>query len=202
MNDQQRIQLQNMISKHNVSDQTDLIRQLQHSRLIRDDVNKLVKIVQAHYIENDETSAEKIKEEGVQQCSFLFRFYTDIFNKIRTREINLEFLYRALFVLEKIENNEVGQHEASFEVGMILKEMYLDSAVRKADKLNNNIRNENNDNNNSNNNNDNTHMALGEQEKHVEKEEIKDITWAVFKKQKLKLLKKMNNKKQPSTTNI
>jgi hypothetical protein len=195
MNDQQRIQLQNMINKHNVSDQTDLIRQLQHSRLIRDDVNKLVKIVEAHYIENDETSAEKIKEEGVQQCSFLFRFYTDIFNKIRTREINLEFLYRALFVLEKIENNEVGQHEASYEVGMILKEMYLDSAVRKADKLNHN----HDDNNNE--NNDNTHMAVGE-EKHVEKEEIKDITWAVFKKQKLKLLKKMNNKKQHSTTNI
>ena len=185
MNDEQRITLQNMISKHNVTDQTELIRQLKHSRQIRDDVNLLVNIVQRYYIENDPTSAEKIKEEGVQQCPFLFRFYTDIFNKIRNKEIDLSFLYKALHVLEKIENNEVEQHDASFEIGTILKEMYLDAAVKKADKLDALKENHVSDNDNE----------FKQKQNTAEEKQEKDISWSTFKKQKLKLFKKMNSHK-------
>ena len=39
------------------------------------------------------------------------------------------------FLLEKIENGTSDQHEASFEVGKILREIYIDSAVRKGSKL-------------------------------------------------------------------
>lgn len=170
MNENQRLQLQQMISENNVTDQTDLIRQLKHSHQLRDETNKLVAIVQLY---ND--NPEKIKEEGIHQCPFLFRYYTDIFNKIRKEEINLEYLFRALHVLEKIENSEVNQHEASFEVGMILKEMYVDSAVRRANKT------------------DAENDKKEEQEPNVI-EEPKDISWSAFKKHKLKWVKKMNNK--------
>ena len=38
-------------------------------------------------------------------------------------------------VLRQIEDNELDQHEGSFLVGSILKELYVDSALKKAEKL-------------------------------------------------------------------
>ena len=38
-------------------------------------------------------------------------------------------------VLRNIEDGEVDQHEGSFIVGTILKEIYIDSALKKGDKL-------------------------------------------------------------------
>jgi hypothetical protein len=34
-----------------------------------------------------------------------------------------------------IEDGEVGQHEASVEVGQLLKQIYIDSALKKSEKL-------------------------------------------------------------------
>ena len=39
-------------------------------------------------------------------------------------------------MLKRIEDGELDQHEGAFLVGSILKELYVDSALRKADKLN------------------------------------------------------------------
>ena len=39
-------------------------------------------------------------------------------------------------VLNKIEEGKMDQHEGSYEVGLLLKKIYVDSALRKADKLN------------------------------------------------------------------
>ena len=50
-------------------------------------------------------------------------------------EININILNKLLDVLKQIENNKIDQHEASFLVGTILKEMYVDSAIKKAEKL-------------------------------------------------------------------
>jgi hypothetical protein len=79
---------------------------------------------------------QKVHEEAMVECSFLFTYYTDIYNKIRKDEINLSILNRFLNVLRLIEDGEADQHEASFMVGTLLKELYVDSALRKADKLN------------------------------------------------------------------
>jgi hypothetical protein len=38
--------------------------------------------------------------------------------------------------LQKVEDGLLDQHEASFEVGTLLKKIYVDSALRKAEKLN------------------------------------------------------------------
>ena len=38
-------------------------------------------------------------------------------------------------VLRSIEEGQLGQHEASYEIGKVLKEIYIDSALRKSDKL-------------------------------------------------------------------
>ena len=71
----------------------------------------------------------------IDKCQFLFNNYTDIFNKVKKDEIDLNILVRLLNVLHSIEEGQVDQHEGSFEVGKLLKQIYIDSALKKADKL-------------------------------------------------------------------
>lgn len=131
MNDEQRLHLQNMISTNNVEDQTSLIRELKHSVILREEINNLVRI-RAKYNGNQ----DEIQMEAMSECNFLFTYYTDLYNKIRKDEINLEILNKFIDVLKDIEDGKLDQHEGSFKVGTLLKEIYIDSALKKADKLN------------------------------------------------------------------
>ena len=78
---------------------------------------------------------DKIYSVCPSECSFLFTYYTDIFNKVRKDEIDINILNKFLDVLRQIEDGELDQHEGSFLVGSILKELYEDSALKKAEKL-------------------------------------------------------------------
>ena len=49
--------------------------------------------------------------------------------------MNLNILGELLNVLERIEKSQLDQHNAAFQVGKLLKEMYIDSALLKADKI-------------------------------------------------------------------
>lgn len=133
MNDQQRLQLQNMIRENQTEDQTELIRSLKHSSIIRGEVEKLIAVREKYA--GDDT---KIHEQGALEATFLFTYYTDIFNKVRKNEISTTLLGTFLDILQQIEDGELDQHEGSFRVGTVLKEMYVDSALKKADKLNQN----------------------------------------------------------------
>jgi hypothetical protein len=44
-------------------------------------------------------------------------------------------LYNFLDILQQIEIGELTQHEGSFKVGTILKQIYIDSALKKSEKL-------------------------------------------------------------------
>ena len=79
--------------------------------------------------------AEDIVEEAKVLVPFLANGYTDIFNKVIRNEINFEILGKLLYVLKAIEDEKVDQHEGSVLVGKILKELYLDSAVRHGENL-------------------------------------------------------------------
>ena len=131
MDDNQRLQLQNMIKANNVDDQTDFIRNLKHSQIIRDEVNNMI-MIKAKFRGDD----AKIHEECVNDCNFLFTYYIDIYNKVRKDEIDIGILNKFLDVLKRIEDGELDQHEGSFLVGSLLKELYVDSALKKAEKLN------------------------------------------------------------------
>jgi hypothetical protein len=131
MDDRQRLQLQKMIKANDVEDQTQLIRDLKHSHLLQNDINALLKL-KAKYNNN----LDLIQQSAPMECNFLFTYYTDIYNKIRKDEIDLKILNKFLNVLRQIEDGELDQHEGSFVVGTLLKEIYVDSALRKADKLN------------------------------------------------------------------
>jgi hypothetical protein len=137
MNSNEKLQLQKMISENNVEDQTELIRSLKHSSILRDEVNKLMVIKQKYAsASSDSTNAEQdINLDGMVECNFLFTYYTDIYNKVRKDEIDHVLLFQLLDILQKIEDNVLDQHEASYEVGTILKKIYIDSALKKAEKL-------------------------------------------------------------------
>lgn len=131
MDDNARLQLQKMIKANDVEDMTGLIRELKHSVVLKNNVDALVQLM-SKYGDDEDT----LFEEATVECNFLFTYYTDIFNKIRKNEIDLKILFNFLDVLNKIESGELDQHEGSFVVGKLLKEMYIDSALKKADKLN------------------------------------------------------------------
>lgn len=131
MDDNQRLHLQKMITANNVEDNTNLIRQLKHSHILREDVNNLI-MLKGKYKDDP----EKVNLEGMVECNFLFTYYTDIYNKIRKDEIDLKILFRAFDVLRDIEDGKMDQHEGAFEFGNLLKKIYVDSALKKAEKLN------------------------------------------------------------------
>ena len=130
MDDKQRLQLANMIQVNNVEDQTELIRNLKHSQVLRNEINNMI-LIKAKYRNNE----EKISEECINECGFLYTYYTDIFNKVKKDEIDIHILNKFLDVLRQIEDGQLDQHEGSFLVGTLLKELYVDSALKKAEKL-------------------------------------------------------------------
>lgn len=129
-----RLNLQRMIKENDVEETTDLIRNVKHSSMIRDNVKALEKLRDdnADMIVND---PEGFDDMCIFHCGFLFNHYTDIYNKVKKNELDTKILNEFLNVLEKIENGDIDQHEGSFEVGKSLKRLYVDSALRKADKL-------------------------------------------------------------------
>jgi hypothetical protein len=131
MNDEERLMLQKMIKANDVEDQSEMIRKLKHSHPLQKDINRLLQIKK-----EKGDNEEEVHTLASQECSFLFNGYTDIFNKIKKNEINLSILNRFLNILRNIEDGEIDQHEGSYIVGTLLKELYIDSALKKAEKLN------------------------------------------------------------------
>ena len=135
MNKTEKLQLDKMIKENDVEDFTNDIRQKRHSERIREDVKNLLKLMKTKS-RLRRRSENEYDDLLVANCPFLFNSYTDIFNKIKKEEINLSTLWKFLDVLKQIEDGKLNQHEGSHKVGKLLKTLYLDSAVRKADKLN------------------------------------------------------------------
>jgi hypothetical protein len=134
MNDLERLNLQKMLKANDAENNTHLIRELKHSTKILEGVDELLKIKR----ENPrlaKSNPEKFDEMCVSKCQFLFNNYTDLFNKVKKDEVDLQILIRLINVLHAIEEGHVDQHEGSFEVGKLLKQIYIDSALRKVGKL-------------------------------------------------------------------
>tara|TARA_B110000305_G_C19464623_1_gene656981 strand:+ start:376 stop:867 length:492 start_codon:yes stop_codon:yes gene_type:complete len=134
LTDSEKFQLKKMIEANDTTDMTDKIRENQHSTMIRDAINMLIKLKNENMnlFLNDKKAFEEL---AMPFCGFLFQHYTDIYNKIMKDEVDIKILNKLLDILKKIEDNVLDQHEASFMVGTILKEMYVDSAIKKAEKL-------------------------------------------------------------------
>jgi len=172
MNDSERLQLQKMIKTNDTEDNTVLIRSLQHSKLILADVNNILSL-KKKYAALEKSDPDEFSTLCSGHANFIFTTYTDIFNKVIKNEINLDTLLELINVLKSIEEGACDQHEGSFAVGKILKEMYIDSAL---------IKSENNERLNGN---QSEHLTtIGE---HTIEEPIieEDISWKEYRKNML-----------------
>ena len=128
MNENEKLQLQKMIKINNVEDQTQQIRNLKHSKLLRKDIDNLLLL-------KNNFKDKELTTQAINECNFLFTHYTDIYNRVKNDEIDISLLFTFLEILSKIENEELDQHEGSFIIGKLLKEIYIDSALKKSEKL-------------------------------------------------------------------
>jgi hypothetical protein len=134
MNPQERLNLKKLIDEMECENNTENIRKLKHSVLLRDDIRRMEQLKTA----NGELRQENpgaFQEICETACPFLFNQYTDIFNKVLKDELDLTIMTKLLTILKLIEDGKVDQHEGSVMFGKILKELYLDSAVKRADNL-------------------------------------------------------------------
>ena len=134
LTESEKFQLKKMIEANDTKDMTDKIRENQHSIKIRESINMLIKLKNEN-MDLFLTNKKGFEDIALPSCGFLFQHYTDIYNKIIKDQVDIRILNKLLDILKKIEDNVVDQHEASFMVGTILKEMYVDSAIKKAEKL-------------------------------------------------------------------
>jgi len=134
MDSTERMNLQRMISANNVEDCTNEIRNKKHSKQIKQDVTTFISL-KNKYQRLSQSNPDQFDRICSSQCNFLFTNYTDIFNRIKKDELNLDILMKFIIILKKIEDEEIDQHTGAFQVGKILKEMYIDSALIKAERI-------------------------------------------------------------------
>tara|TARA_X000001036_G_scaffold282501_1_gene262386 strand:+ start:3648 stop:4160 length:513 start_codon:yes stop_codon:yes gene_type:complete len=133
MNDHEKLQLQKLIAANDSVDTTEQIRQVKHSLKIKDDIEKLYKLKLQHnqLLRQDKNTFNDI---ATQKCNFLYTNYTDIYHKMVNGNLNMKIFEQFLNVLHDIENGDIDQHEGSFKVGSLLKQIYIDSALSESAK--------------------------------------------------------------------
>jgi hypothetical protein len=136
LNDEQRLNLQKMIQANSSEDYTEHIKNSKHSQLIKTDVANLL-FIKKKYNDLLTTNPDEFDNKCVSECQFLFNNYTDIFNKVKKDLIDLNILGHFLEILKKIEDGNIDQHEGSYLVGELLKKIYIDSALRREQKIDN-----------------------------------------------------------------
>lgn len=131
MNNDERLQLKKMVSQAECDDNTDAIRRLKHSTKIRDELRKIDTLRNA----NKDMDKENFSFLCITECNFMYTHYSELFHKAVANELDYMLMTKVLTVLKYIEDGKVDQHEGSVMVGKLLKEVYVDSALRRADNL-------------------------------------------------------------------
>ena len=134
MSDKERINLEKLINDKNVEQTTEKIRQLKHSSLIKKDIQTVLDLKKKYSRLNKDT----IHNMAVNKCNFLYKNYTNIFNKLLDGYLDLNILGAFVEVLRRIEEGKIDQHQGSYEIGSLLKELYIDSALKKDKTANKN----------------------------------------------------------------
>jgi len=125
MNSEQEKVLNRLIKENDVQDNTEKIKSLKHSSQIRNDIA----VIQNIKRQNKSKDFKTLDEEAIHKCSFLYKNYPNIYNKMLKDEIDIKVMYTFLDELSKIENGTQNQHEASYNIGMLLKSLYVDKKI-------------------------------------------------------------------------
>ena len=133
MNEEGRLKLKNMINEFKPEETTGKIRKLRHSDKIKNQVTLYLNLKKQYSRVSKETFQNMCKKK----CEFLYNNYTNLFNKLVKDELDLNILFQFVSILKEIEIGKLDQHEGSVKVGQILKELYIDSALREDKKRDN-----------------------------------------------------------------
>jgi len=170
----EKLDLKKLLRESEAQDNTEYIRQVKHSQKILNDLRIM----------------ERLKKSGCTDplvfqggAPFLFENYQDLFKKMLDDELDLEIMSRLLTILKLIEDERVDQHEASVLVGKILKELYVDSALKKCKKL------------------DEAQDAVQEIPAQTYKEE-KPISWTQWRAKRAEIQQKLDETKRKEHFNI
>lgn len=129
MNEEERVTLEKLVKQYDCEETTDLVRKVKPSIKIRESMDKLVKLKSSVDYETFQKTAHV---DGV----YMYENYTNIFNKFVEGELNLEIFERFIVMLERIESGELDQHDASYKIGMLLKDIYIDKKFEMEDEEN------------------------------------------------------------------
>tara|TARA_B000000475_G_C15834710_1_gene381341 strand:- start:47 stop:529 length:483 start_codon:yes stop_codon:yes gene_type:complete len=133
MDPQERLNLQKLVKEYGAEDTTKKIRTLKHSKLIETEISAF-QYLKNKYSRLSKSNPKQFENMAVNKCNFLFVNYTNIFNRLMRNELDLSILQQFLLKLREIENGTIDQHEASVEIGGLLKKLYIDSALRRDKK--------------------------------------------------------------------
>ena len=130
----QSLNMKALMESDDYVNNTDKIKTVKHSEDILADIGKICELKKSHP-KMKIVEEEKFKHLCQTSCPFLYNNYTDIFNKVVNDELDLKMMVNFIQILKQIEEGTIDQYDASVKVGTILKEMYVDSAMRKGAKL-------------------------------------------------------------------
>ena len=122
-----RQHLDSLIRDENIEQTTERIRELQHSSKIRGDLERLLALKRQHA----RATPEMFRKMELARCPFMHEHYTDVLFKVIKNEVDIKLVFRFVDILAAIEEGKLNQHEASFQVGTILKKIYIDSVLKR-----------------------------------------------------------------------
>ena len=120
------INLKSLINNNDYQDNTDYIRRCKNSQKLRKDTNHLKHLKSTHQGTQDE-----LKEKVYIECSHLFMHHTDLLNRMIKDELDLPMFEKILDALESIENGNETQESASTNIGQMLADLYVNSALKQ-----------------------------------------------------------------------
>lgn len=126
----EKLNLDQLIKNSDAVDNTQHIRKVKHALKIEKDVSKFMELKRTYR----NVSNDMFNKLCIKQCSFLHTNYTHIFNKLLKNELDVSMFGKFITVLKQIEDGKEDQHSASVVIGTILKEIYIDSALKKQEK--------------------------------------------------------------------
>ena len=142
----EKLDLKRLLDDNEYQDNTEYIRSIKHSGKIESDIyqfgylknmffGSLPQDLSTISIEESKKKQAAFEEMVKLNCNFIYTVYPDIYKKMMKDELDLTIMIRLVEILKQIEDNKVNQHDASVQFGKILKELFIDSAIKRGNHL-------------------------------------------------------------------
>lgn len=120
------INLKSLINNNDYQDNTDYIRRCKNSQKLRKDTNHLKHLKLTH-----QGTQEELREKACTECYHIFMHHTDLLNRMLKDELDMPMFEKILDALESIENGNETQESASTNIGQMLADLYVNSALKQ-----------------------------------------------------------------------